>query len=231
MQVQVQLPKILWLEDHPSTVMLLKEEFDHYFDLEVVPGIQELTQKLYNESNLYNAILIDMELAEGKSGFDAYQIYKQSGSKASILILSNDETLKTRISMLSLGIDDYLWKAMDPEEMMIRIRNAIQRKSARPSTENFERSGLVLDPVKMIVMVNGVEVEFSRIEFHFLMQLLLNDPAPVFIETLRKEVWKLPVLENGTINTFIWKMNKKLNAWSLRLKKNGASVGLIEKKG
>lgn len=222
-------PKILWLEDHPSTVRLLREEFDRSFQLEVVPGIDGLARILGEDSARYEAVLLDMELADGKTGFDALQICKEAGASAPVLILSNDESLHTRIKMLSLGVDDYLWKAMDPEEMMIRIRNAIQRKSVRAGVSGFELQGLSLDPVRVQVKVQGKDVDFSRIEFHLLMLLLQNHPSPVTIESLRRNVWRLPVLETGTIHTFVWKMNKKLQSWSMRLKKSGSEVGLALK--
>jgi len=226
-------PHILWLEDHPTTVSLLREEFERHFGLEVVSSVDGLSQRLNAEGADPDAVLLDMELADGFHGSDALRVCREAGIRAPILVLSNDESLKSRIQMLSFGIDDYLWKAMDPEEMLLRIRNAIRRHEGVPDPVGFELEGLRLDPVEVTVELlipdQSHEIPFSKTEFHFLMMLLRCHPEPVEVERLRAEVWKLPVLEHGTINTFIWKMNKKLEEWTYRISKNGDQITLTSR--
>jgi DNA-binding response OmpR family regulator len=226
-------PRILWLEDHPTTVKLLREEFERHFGLEVVSSLEGLSERLKTGTTEPDAVLLDMELADGFHGTDALKICREAGVRGPVLVLSNDESLKSRIQMLSLGIDDYLWKAMDPEEMLLRIRNAIHRHFGGQDPVGFELEGLHLDPVQvtvdLLVGTKTREIPFSKIEFHFLMKLLRRHPEPVEVERLRSEVWKLPVLERGTINTFIWKMNKKLEDWGYRISKSGEKIGLLKK--
>jgi len=230
-------PHILWLEDHPTTVSLLREEFERHFGLEVVSSVEELSRRLKGDDLGPDAVLLDMELADGFNGSDALRVCREAGHRGPVLVLSNDESLKSRIQMLSFGIDDYLWKAMDPEEMLLRIRNAIRRHEGIQESMGFELEGLRLDPVEVTVTfssrISNVdqtrEVPFSKTEFHFLMMMLRFHPEPVEVEQLRAEVWKLPVLEHGTINTFIWKMNKKLEEWTYRISKNGEQIGLLKK--
>jgi hypothetical protein len=59
--------------------------------------------------------------------------------------------------------------------------------------------------------------------------LIRNHPVPVSLDELKSEVWKLPSLEIGTINTFIWKLNKKLSEWEFRIAKLGETVALHSK--
>ena len=226
-------PHILWLEDHPTTVSLLREEFEKHFGLEVVSSVDGLSQRLNGNENEPDAVLLDMELADGFHGSDALRVCREAGLRGPVLVLSNDETLKSRIQMLSFGVDDYLWKAMDPEEMLLRIQNAIRRHEGAQEPVGFELGGLSLDPVEVTVELTITgrtrEVPFSKTEFHFLMMLLRLHPEPVEFEKLRAEVWKLPVLEHGTINTFIWKMNKKLEDWNYRISKNGDQITLTSR--
>lgn len=226
-------PHILWLEDHPTTVSLLREEFERHFGLEVVSSVDGLRRRLNGEGVVPDAVLLDMELADGFHGSDALRVCREAGVRGPILVLSNDESLKSRIQMLSFGIDDYLWKAMDPEEMLLRIRNAIRRHEGVQEPVGFELEGLRLDPVEVTVELfiagQSSEIPFSKTEFHFLMMLLRCHPEAVEVERLRAEVWKLPVLEHGTINTFIWKMNKKLEEWTYRISKSGDQITLTSR--
>jgi DNA-binding response OmpR family regulator len=227
-------PHILWLEDHPTTVNLLREEFERHFGLDVVSSVEGLSQRLNGEGSEPDAVLLDMELADGFHGSDALRVCREAGHRGPVLVLSNDETLKSRIQMLSFGVDDYLWKAMDPEEMLLRIQNAIRRHEGIQEPVGFELEGLRLNPVKVSVeFLSGDqvrEIPFSKTEFHFLMMMLRFHPEPVEVEQLRAEVWRLPVLEHGTINTFIWKMNKKLEDWTYRISKNGDQITLTSRR-
>lgn len=223
------LPSILWLEDNPSVVDLFKEEFELYFVVHQSNDFQEFKRISKDRLKGYDALLLDMEFPEGKIGLEAIQFCKSIGVNSPILILSNDESLSTRLEMLTNGAEDYLWKSMHPEEMLVRIRNAISRFHRNRKDREVSLAGISLFPHRLAVELSGLEIDFSKIEFHLLMKLIQNHPLPVSCEDLRVDVWKLPVLETGTINTFIWKINKKLSLWSYRIAKMGDGIFLQSK--
>ncbi len=221
--------QILWLEDNPRMVELFQGEFESEFGVNQVGSWSALAGLPLTDLQKHDAVLLDMELPEGKVGLQAIQHLKRIGLRTPVLVLSNDESLQSRLEMLSQGADDYLWKAMDPEEMMIRIRNAISRyratkKESEPSLGSLEVCSKALE-----AKLRGEKVELSKIEFQMMSLLLRKHPESVGLEQLKSEVWKLPNIECGTINTFIWKLNKKLSAWEYRITKLGDSVSLHSK--
>ncbi len=226
---QNHLPRVLWLEDNPQFVDLFRDEFEPHFELRQI-GDFELFKKMPSESlNCHDAVLLDMEFPQGKIGLDAIRFCKSAGLNSPILVLSNDESLSTRLEMLTNGADDYLWKSMHPEEMLVRIKIAIARFQRNKKENEVVLAGIQLYPHRLAVSLSGVEIDFSKIEFHLLMKLIKGHPVPVTCEELRTEIWKLPILETGTISTFIWKINKKLSAWSYRIAKMGDEVALLPK--
>lgn len=222
-------PKILWLEDNPRIVELFREEFESFFGVHQVETLGDLRLLSVQELNDHDAVLLDMELPEGAVGLEAIQYLKSVGLRSPVLVLSNDESIQSRIQMLSNGADDYLWKAMDPVEMLVRIKNAILRFQENKKNTEPGLGSLALFPNQITAYLSGKSLELSKIEFHLMLILIRNHPLPVSLDELKSEVWKLPSLEIGTINTFIWKLNKKLSEWEFRIAKLGETVALHSK--
>ncbi|MEY4615540.1 MAG: hypothetical protein RJB66_500 [Pseudomonadota bacterium] len=223
------LPSILWLEDNPGFVSLFTEEFTPHFKLTTLQSFAQLKELKLPDLHHHDALLIDMDLPEGKVGLDVIRYCKSVSEKTPVLVLSNDESLQSRLEMLSNGADDYLWKAMHPEEMIIRIRNSVNRAAGNKKEAELRLHGLRLLPHNLRANLYDQDVDLSKIEFQMLSMLVKKYPKPVTNEELRTEIWKLTRLETGTINTFLWKLNKKLALWKYRITKVGDTV-LIQQK-
>lgn len=222
-------PKILWLEDDLRLVEIFKEEFETLYDLKNLQCFSDLQIMSRVDLNQYAAILLDMELSDGVVGLSIIQYLKNLGIQAPILVLSNDESIKTRVNALKLGIEDYLWKAMHPEEMLVRLHNAISRYKAKDNENKISLSGLEIFPMKFYVTLNDQEIELTKIELQFIKTVIENHPNALTCDYLRKVVWRMPQVEIGTINTFIWKLNKKLSCWAFRISKDQENVFLVNK--
>jgi DNA-binding response OmpR family regulator len=71
-------------------------------------------------------------------------------------------------------------------------------------------------------------LELSKIELRILLSLFRRHPQPTPIQTLKQEAWEDTVVEDGTLNTFFWKLNKKTASWTHRVVKAGERVSLQE---
>ena len=220
---------ILWLEDDPHLIDIFREDFEQSFELKILKSYSELKQISSIDLQPYSAFLIDMELNDGFQGINAIEYLKQFGFSSPVLVLSNDESIQTRLMALKLGIEDYMWKAMAPEEISLRITNSIKRGHSRKVEQEMTLQGLSLQPLKLIARLNNNDIDLTKIEFQFLNLLMRNHPQSVDLNFLRDEVWRIPHVEIGTINTFIWKLNKKLSSWQMRVSKDQDNVSLIAK--
>ncbi len=225
----LRLPKILWLEDDNLLVSLLREDFEEKYALDNIRSSNDLEKIQVEDLQVYQAILIDMELANGKRGIEVIRYLKHHGIKIPIIVLSNDESMSTKIEALGLGVDDYLWKAMAPEEMILRLENAINRGMRNAVVTKIQFGTLEIEPSRLLVKIGEDELSFSKIEFHLLLSLINNHPQCLTCEYLKKEIWRQPKVEIGTINTFIWKMNKKLIKWDYRLTKELENISIVRK--
>lgn len=234
--------RVLWIEDDLKYVELLKLELGTRFRFEVVGALSpELAGNLSADSP-FHAVIIDMHLAQGRQGPQDFQRIRQLGYSGPIFVLSNDESVVSKIEMLALGVDDYLWKVMPTEELELRLRNSIQRYRDRSTNQPLSRGGsatpesaggsahqvalegLSIHLDRLTASLFDQSLEFSKLELKIMLTLLRHHPQATAVETLRKEVWENTAVENGTLSTFFWKMNKKTKDWAYRIVRSGDEV-------
>jgi DNA-binding response OmpR family regulator len=123
-------------------------------------------------------VILDLMLPE----LDGWEVCRRlrKSSDVPILILSAREEEIDRISGLTLGADDYVVKPFSPRELVARVKAILRRgrlgqKEAKPLA--FE--GLVLDPERRKVTLNGASVALTPHEFN-LLKALMESPGKVF---------------------------------------------------
>jgi two-component system, OmpR family, phosphate regulon response regulator OmpR len=78
----------------------------------------------------FDLIVLDV-MMPGESGLDLARAVRAKG-QVPILILSARSELDDRLEGLSIGIDDYLGKPFEPQELLFRIANILRRATAMP---------------------------------------------------------------------------------------------------
>ena len=231
-------PRVLWIEDDLKYAKLLGLELGHGFDFEVHDSLTpELRERLTQSGASFDGVMIDMHLARGRQGPEDFRQLRELGYTGPIFVLSNDETVVSKLEMLALGVDDYLWKVMPTEELELRLSNTITRyrdkfRSSASETKTEATSnllslaGLEMSLDRLTATLNGEALELSKLEFKIYLTLFRHHPQPTPVDTLRKEVWETTAVENGTLSTFFWKLNKKTQGWSYRIVRSGEEVFL-----
>ena len=235
-------PRLLWIEDDLRYVSLLKPELSHRFDFQVYPCINGEAEERIREwkSQSIDGVVLDMHLAEGKKAPAEFTRLRELGYDGPIFVLSNDETVMSKLEMLSLGVDDYLWKVMPTQEIELRLNNVIQKYRTKfntgavasvapvPSPGVLSLDGLEIYLDRMNASLHGAPLDLSKIEFRIVLTLFRNHPQPTAIAELKREVWGQTQVESGTISTFLWKLNKKTGGWKHRVVRAGEETFLRE---
>lgn len=102
-------------------------------------------------------------------------------SEVPILMLTAREEEIDRVLGLSLGADDYVVKPFSPRELVERVKAILRRVRPEPlATEALHvYAGLVLDPARHRVTLDGRAVELTASEYK-LLQALMAAPGRVF---------------------------------------------------
>jgi len=148
------------------------------FDVdEVEDGAQALAAV---RDRSYDVVVLDVMLP-GASGLDVCRELRSEGS-VPILMLSARDTETDRIVGLELGADDYLTKPFSLAELVSRVRALLRRREldrAEVPAGRRRVGGLVLDPERHVVEVDGQEQHLTLSEFR-LLALLAGRPEHVF---------------------------------------------------
>jgi len=108
-----------------------------------------------------------------------------------IIMLTARAEESERIVGLEIGADDYLAKPFSPNELVARVR-ALLRRAQRPESASgrpLVYRGLVVDPERHTVSLDGREVTLTAKEF-LLLEYLLQHPGRVMSrDVLLEQVW------------------------------------------
>jgi DNA-binding response OmpR family regulator len=84
-------------------------------------------RKLFNAATLerHHLLLLDLGLPDEDGLAVARQV--RARSDIPIVVVTGRKDAETRLAALELGVDDYIIKPFEPRELMLRVRNVLQR--------------------------------------------------------------------------------------------------------
>jgi len=177
---------VLVVDDERAIRRFLRTSLEayQYTVYEAVTGEEALQCVINKRPDL---IILDIGLPD-ISGIEVTEKIRE-WSAIPILILTVQETEKTKIAALDAGADDYLTKPFGVGELMARMR-AMMRRVHEPTTEPVFRSGsLCLDMAKRVVMVDGEQISLTPTEYD-LLKILAQGAGKVLTHTqVIQAVW------------------------------------------
>ena len=122
-------------------------------------------------------LLLDVMLP-GKDGFSLCREIRAK-SRVPIIMLTARGDLTDRVAGLELGADDYIAKPFEPRELVARIQTVLRRIEPVPVPATLEFDGLAIDTARRAVVVDGVLLELTSMEYELLL-LLASNPGKDF---------------------------------------------------
>ena len=155
----------------------------------------------------YDLILSDVMMPQ-VDGFDFAKAIRERDPSIPILFITALDDLGSKKKGFAAGIDDYMVKPIDMDEMVLRVGALLRR--ARIKNENrLEIGDLVLVRDEMAAYVGGEEVPILPREFNILYKLL-SHPKKIFTRSeLLDEFWGM-TNDTGlrTVDVYITKLRK-----------------------
>ncbi len=163
--------RLLIIDDDVELCGLLKEFLEREgFTVECAhDGQTGLSQA---QQGGYDLIILDVMLP----GLDGFEILKRlrAAGRVPVLMLTARGQDVDRIVGLELGADDYLPKPFNPRELTARVKAILRRTEAKVNRGKIEVNGVVLDPGRREVILDGKPIEITTLEFDILEQLMRN---------------------------------------------------------
>lgn len=129
-----------------------------------------------------------------------------------ILMLTALDRFQDKEKGFANGIDDYIVKPVDLQEMLLRIK-ALLRRYQITREHKISLAKTVLDFQKQTVHINDQQVELANKEFLLLFKLLSNPQIIFTREQLMNEIWGYDSESyDRTIDTHIKRIREKIQA-------------------
>ncbi len=161
--------------------------------------------------NLYELIISDIMMPQ-IDGFEFARTVRLVNKTIPILFMSAKDDLPSKQKGFQLGIDDYMVKPVDLEELVLRVR-ALLRRANIELERKLTVGNLELDADGMSAVIDGKEISLTTREFHIIYKLL-SYPNKTFSRTqLMDEFWGVDSDTSlRAVDVYVTKLRDKLSA-------------------
>ena len=187
-------------------------------------GIRSLVKKYLNENNFlvttannaedasekiriikFDLIILDI-MMPGKNGLEFIQEHKKELNTPIILLTAKGQA-NERVEGLEIGADDYLPKPFEPKELLLRIKNILDKTKRNDLKRIIKFANIKIDLNKQLIFKNDLEFKINNTE-KTILEKMINNPGKTFE---RMEIGKLINLEKErSIDVIITRLRKKI---------------------
>ena len=153
----------------------------------------------------FDIIILDV-MMPGQNGYELTKEIKTQ-IRVPIILLTAKGEVENRIKGLELGADDYLGKPFEPKELLLRIKNIINKSNTIDLSSKQKIGKAEIDLNKMIIKIKGNIKKINNSEKKVLIEMLAN-PGVTFS---REEIGKISgIIQERSIDVMITRLRQKL---------------------
>lgn len=201
--------KILLVEDdvllNKSVVTFLSK---NGFEVMSVFNADEAYDLMY--TNVFDLIISDIKMPK-IDGFEFLETIRDFNKEIPVLFMSANDDFMSKEKGYKLGVDDYLVKPVNLDELLLKI-GAIFRRAKISNTKKLVFGDLVINLEERIVTLNEEEIPLTVREFDILSKLL-SFPKKTFTRAkLMEEFWDIESQTSSrTVDVYITKLREKFS--------------------
>jgi DNA-binding response OmpR family regulator len=164
---------------------------------------------MYN--NTFDLIVSDI-MMPGIDGFEFAKTVRELNEEIPILFMTARDDFASKQRGYRIGVDDYMVKPVDLDEMFLRI-GALLRRAKIASSHRLEIGKLVMDADERTAVLNGEEIPLTAREFNILYKLL-SYPKKTFTRAqLMDEFWDGDSSSGlRTVDVYMTKLRNKFSS-------------------
>ena len=153
----------------------------------------------------FDIIILDV-MMPGQNGYELTKEVKKV-IKTPIILLTAKGEVENRIKGLELGADDYIGKPFEPKELLLRIKNIINKSKKIDLRTKHNIGTAEIDLNKMVINFNNKLKKINNSEKKVLIEMLAN-PGITFS---REEIGKISgISQERSIDVMITRLRQKL---------------------
>ncbi|MBA1338495.1 MAG: two-component system, OmpR family, phosphate regulon response regulator OmpR [Pelagibacterales bacterium] len=197
---------ILVVDDDDRIRDLVKEYLERN-DFLVTTAFDAFEAKKKMEIIKFDIIILDI-MMPGKSGLSLTKEIKKESIMPIILLTAKGETTD-RVKGLELGADDYLGKPFEPMELLLRIKNILNKVKKPLLPEKIYIGNVLINLKQMNIQDNKKNIKINPQEKKVL-EKMLEAPGKVFS---RNDIGKIiNISKERTIDVMITRLRQKIES-------------------
>ena len=187
-------------------------------------GIRELVKQYLNQNNFlvstaysaedalekiqvikFDLIILDI-MMPGKSGLE-FTVENKKTINTPIILLTAKGEASERVKGLEVGADDYLPKPFEPKELILRIKNILNKTQIDAKKRMVSFGNIEINLNKHLIIKNNKEFKINSTE-KTILEVMINSPGKTFS---REEIGSIIKLDKErSIDVVITRLRKKI---------------------
>jgi two-component system phosphate regulon response regulator OmpR len=196
--------QILIVDDDDRIRNLLKDYLtENNYIVSTAENANQAKEKMHYLK--FDIIILDV-MMPGQNGYELTREIKKE-IKIPIILLTAKGEVENRIKGLELGADDYIGKPFEPKELLLRIKNIINKNYKINLKIKHKIGTAEIDLNKMTINLNNKFKKINNSEKKVLIEMLAN-PGLTFS---REEIGKISgISQERSIDVMITRLRQKL---------------------
>ena len=160
---------------------------------------------------VYQLIISDIMMPE-IDGFEFAGTVRRINETIPILFMSAKDDQPSKRKGFQLGIDDYMVKPIELDELLLRVR-ALLRRANIEMERKITVGNLILDADAMSAEIDGEEISLTTREFNIIYKLLSYPKKTFSRAQLMDEFWGVETDTSlRAVDVYVTKLRDKLSA-------------------
>lgn len=229
---RLKLAKILIVEDERKIARFVELELKHEgYEVAIARDGQSGFDMAMAED--IDLVILDVMLPVF-SGIEVCRRIREAGSDIPIIMLTAKDDVMDKVTGLDNGADDYMTKPFAIEELLARIRVALNRRKDKKGSEDktiLKVGKLQLDCKKYEVYYGEEPIALTKKEFQLIQYLLMHKNEAISREELLNNVWEYDYFgDTNVIDVYIRYIRQKIDTkYNVKIINTVRGVGYIIK--
>ena len=160
--------------------------------------------------NMFDLIVSDI-MMPGIDGFEFAKNVRDLNEDIPILFMTARDDIASKQRGFRIGVDDYMVKPIDLDELFLRI-GALLRRAKIASSRKLEVGSFVMDADEHTAYLNGEEISLTNREFSILYKLLSYPKKTFTRQQLMDEFWDADTeTAPRAVDVYMTKLRAKLS--------------------
>lgn len=210
--------RILAIDDEPALLRIIKDSLSSTYDVAIVESAKDAFTAMFDQTP--DLILVD-NIMPGFNGVDFVKTVRSAANTKNIpiVMLTALKESEDRMEAYRAGVDDFISKPFNPDELLIRVQARLHRTKdiKEQNSSKKEIGNLSLDFENHTVRIDEKPIHLTQVELIIVDRLIADQNQIVKRETLEKLIWGSKVPQARILDIHMATLRKKLKNFNLKI--------------